>query len=80
VSGGIAINDTLLQFMQESLPFGGVGESGMGRYHGFEGFVTMSNQRAVYRAGFLNLNRLVHPPYRGYMRFLLDRTTRRTPF
>jgi coniferyl-aldehyde dehydrogenase len=52
----------------------------MGRYHGFEGFVTMSNARAVYRAGFLNLNRLVHPPYRGYMRLLLDRATRRTPF
>ena len=80
VSGGVAVNDTLLQFMQEALPFGGVGPSGMGRYHGFEGFVTMSNQRAVYRAGLLNLNRLVHPPYRGYMRFLLDRATRRTPF
>jgi coniferyl-aldehyde dehydrogenase len=80
VSGGVAVNDTLLQFMQEALPFGGVGDSGMGRYHGFEGFVTMSNQRAVYRAGFFNFNRLAHPPYRGYMRFLLDRTTRRTPF
>jgi coniferyl-aldehyde dehydrogenase len=79
VSGGIAINDTLLQFMQEDLPFGGVGASGMGRYHGFEGFASMSNQRAVYRSGFLNLNRMVHPPYTGFMRFLLDRVTRRTP-
>jgi coniferyl-aldehyde dehydrogenase len=79
VSGGVAINDTLLQFMQEDLPFGGVGASGMGRYHGFEGFASMSNQRAVYRPGFINLNRMVHPPYTGFMRFLLDRVTRRTP-
>jgi coniferyl-aldehyde dehydrogenase len=80
MSGGVAVNDTLLQFMQEALPFGGVGDSGMGRYHGFEGFVAMSNERAVYRAGPLNLHRLVHPPYRAYMRFLIDRATRRTPF
>lgn len=80
VSGGFAVNDTLLQFVQEALPFGGVGASGMGRYHGFEGFQTMSNARAVYRPGPFNINRIVHPPYTRLMRFLLDRTTRRTPF
>ena len=80
VSGGVAVNETLLQFMQGDLPFGGVGDSGMGRYHGFEGFAAMSNRRAVYRAGFLNFNRLVRPPYNGFMRLILDRVTRRTPF
>jgi coniferyl-aldehyde dehydrogenase len=80
VSGGFAVNDAMLQFVQEALPFGGVGASGMGRYNGFEGFATMSNARAVYRPGFFNINRIVHPPYTKLMRFLLDRTTRRTPF
>jgi coniferyl-aldehyde dehydrogenase len=80
VSGGMAVNDVLLQFMQDDLPFGGVGASGIGRYHGFEGFAAFSSQRAVYRAGPVNLHRMVHPPYTGFMRFLLDRVTRRTPF
>ncbi|MBK5944023.1 coniferyl-aldehyde dehydrogenase [Halorhodospira halophila] len=62
-SGGVCINDTVLHVAQDNLPFGGVGASGMGRYHGFEGFRTFSNEKAVLRKGRWNSARLVEPPY-----------------
>ncbi|HLT37525.1 MAG TPA: coniferyl aldehyde dehydrogenase [Enhygromyxa sp.] len=65
VSGGMAINSTVLQVAQDDLPFGGVGESGIGRYHAREGFETFSHQRAVYRQLRPNLVHLVAPPYEG---------------
>ncbi|WP_440056699.1 coniferyl aldehyde dehydrogenase (plasmid) [Pseudoalteromonas sp. T1lg65] len=49
--GTMAINETLLQVACESLPFGGFGESGMGQYHGKEGFVTLSHQRPILQSG-----------------------------
>lgn len=62
-SGGVCINDTLLHVAQDDLPFGGVGPSGMGRYHGHDGFLTFSNARAVLSKQRLNLARLIYPPY-----------------
>lgn len=62
-SGGVAINDTLLQFGQDDLPFGGVGASGMGAYHGPEGFRTMSHAKAVFTQAALNGTDLVRPPF-----------------
>ena len=47
-SGGVCINDITLHYVQEDLPFGGVGASGMGSYHGPEGFRSMSHARAIY--------------------------------
>ena len=47
-SGGVCINDITLHYVQEDLPFGGVGASGMGAYHGPEGFRTLSHPRAIY--------------------------------
>jgi aldehyde dehydrogenase (NAD+)/coniferyl-aldehyde dehydrogenase len=47
----------------ESLPFGGVGASGMGAYHGYEGFVTFSKMKPVLQQGRLNARALVAPPY-----------------
>jgi coniferyl-aldehyde dehydrogenase len=47
-SGGVCINDITLHYIQEDLPFGGVGASGMGAYHGPEGFKNMSHARAIY--------------------------------
>ena len=47
LSGGVLINDTLYHLAQHNLPFGGVGASGMGHYHGFDGFKTFSKKRAV---------------------------------
>ncbi len=63
MSGGVCVNDALLHPGQHDLPFGGVGDSGMGHYHGYEGFVTFSKLRPVfYQAGFSVL-KLLAPPY-----------------
>lgn len=63
MSGGVTVNDALYHVAQHDLPFGGVGASGMGHYHGYEGFVTFSKLRPVfYQAGFSALKFLA-PPY-----------------
>lgn len=62
-SGGVTINDTLLHYLQEDLPFGGVGASGMGAYHGREGFRTFSHRKPVFRQARLNTAGLIRPPY-----------------
>src|SRR5699024_1736859 len=49
-SGGVCINNTLLHIANHHLPFGGVGNSGMGKYHGKESFIAFSNQRAVLQS------------------------------
>lgn len=72
VSGGVTINDTLLHIAQDDLPFGGVGPSGMGCYHGFEGFKTFSVQKAVFRQSRFSAIGLFKPPYGT----LFDRLTK----
>jgi len=64
-SGGACINDVIMHVSQEELPFGGVGPSGMGAYHGEAGFRTFSHAKAVYRQSRFNVARLggVLPPY-----------------
>ncbi len=62
-SGGACINDTLLHVGQEDLPFGGVGASGIGAYHGPEGFFTFSHKKAVFMQARLNSAGLLNPPY-----------------
>jgi coniferyl-aldehyde dehydrogenase len=63
MSGGVTVNDALFHVAQHDLPFGGVGPSGMGHYHGHEGFVTFSKLRPVfYQAGFTSMKFLA-PPY-----------------
>jgi coniferyl-aldehyde dehydrogenase len=63
VAGGVTINDTILHIAQEELPFGGVGPSGMGHYHGIEGFRTFTKQKAVFYQSWLNGMSLFNPPY-----------------
>jgi len=74
-SGGVTINATLLHFAQEGLPFGGVGASGWGAYHGKAGFDRFTHQRAVFRTGFINPANWLSPPYgkraRRLIRFLM---------
>ncbi len=74
-SGGVTINGTLLHFAQEGLPFGGVGASGWGAYHGKAGFDRFTHQRAVFRTGFINPANWLAPPYgkraRRLIRFLM---------
>jgi coniferyl-aldehyde dehydrogenase len=48
-SGGVSINDVMFHMLQKDLPFGGVGPSGMGAYHGLEGFKTFSHAKGIYR-------------------------------
>jgi coniferyl-aldehyde dehydrogenase len=68
-SGGVCVNDTLLHAGIENLPFGGIGASGMGSYHGKAGFDTFSHQKPVLEVkGFLGMRKwmgtnLAHPPY-----------------
>jgi coniferyl-aldehyde dehydrogenase len=63
ISGGATINDCILHVAQEDIPFGGVGPSGMGSYHGFEGFETMSHKRGVFMQSRFALTHLFHPPF-----------------
>ncbi len=64
-SGGVVFNDVVLQGGAAALPFGGVGPSGMGRYHGEAGFRTFSHERSVLRRPFLLDLPLRYPPYAG---------------
>jgi len=63
VSGGVTVNDCLWHFAQEDLPFGGVGASGMGAYHGEAGFRTFSQDKPVFFQPRLNGMFLMRPPY-----------------
>jgi len=63
ISGGVSVNDTLLHVAVEDLPFGGVGPSGMGHYHGREGFDTFSKLKPVFRRHGLGLGRMIRPPH-----------------
>lgn len=64
-SGGMCINDVIMHIGQEDLPFGGVGPSGMGSYHGIEGFRTFSHAKSIYRQTKWNFAKLggLLPPY-----------------
>jgi len=63
VSGGASINATLFHFVTETLPFGGVGASGIGAYHGRFGFETFSHRKGVFLQSRLNATRLLYPPF-----------------
>ena len=79
LSGGTCINDVMVHASNEDLPFGGVGMSGIGAYRGFDGFKTFSHPRAVYKQGWLNLQRLsgMVPPYGERADKVLERITRK---
>ena len=63
MSGGVTVNDSLLHTAQHDLPFGGVGDSGMGHYHGYEGFVTFSKMRPVFYQAPFSAIKFMWPPY-----------------
>jgi coniferyl-aldehyde dehydrogenase len=66
-AGGVCLNDTLMHAAQEDLPFGGVGPSGMGHYHGRWGFDTFSKLTPVFRQSRFNASKLFLPPYKPYV-------------
>ena len=65
ISGGVTLNDVIFHVSQEELPFGGVGPSGMGSYHGHDGFKTFSHARAVFKQSRIDVGKLagLKPPY-----------------
>jgi coniferyl-aldehyde dehydrogenase len=78
-SGGVTVNDVVMHVAQEDLPFGGVGPSGMGAYHGRDGFLTFSHRKAVYRQARVDLARMIGitPPWGGkLMKFLRSQIKR----
>jgi len=72
VTGAACVNDTLVYIAAEDLPFGGVGPSGSGHYHGQEGFDTFSKLKPVFHRTYSGLGRSLRPPY-GRMHKLLRR-------
>ncbi|MDZ4730083.1 MAG: coniferyl aldehyde dehydrogenase [Xanthomonadales bacterium] len=63
MSGGVCVNDVLLHQAQHDLPFGGVGSSGMGHYHGREGFLAFSKLRPVFYQARFSALKIFAPPY-----------------
>jgi coniferyl-aldehyde dehydrogenase len=78
-SGGVTVNDVTLHFLAADLPFGGVGESGMGAYHGEHGFRRFSHERAVLQQTPFDFPRFagVRPPYGKHLAFSLRWLIRR---
>ena len=72
ISGGVTINNCMLHVAQHDMPFGGVGASGMGQYHGHEGFLELSKLRPVFTSPRLSLLHLFYPPYTRRHRRMLD--------
>ncbi len=69
-SGTICINDVMLPVLIPNLPFGGIGKSGMGKFHGEEGFRNFSNQKTITYKSFLLDSNLRYPPYKKIMKFI----------
>ena len=65
IAGGVTVNDTLLHFAASNLPFGGIGPSGMGQYHGRAGFDAFTKPMPVLWQARWNATDLIKPPYRG---------------
>ena len=64
IAGGVTINDCVLHIAQSALPFGGIGPSGIGHYHGHHGFLTFSKQKPVFYQARWSSFSLLKPPYK----------------
>jgi coniferyl-aldehyde dehydrogenase len=72
ISGGVTINNCVLHVLQHDMPFGGVGASGIGHYHGYEGFLEFTKLRPVFRNPRFSMLSMLYPPYTGRTRQILD--------
>lgn len=73
-SGGLCINDSIIHLGNPNLPFGGIGDSGHGNYHGHFGFKTFSHEKAVLRQSRLGrILRITHPPYTAFKTNMINR-------
>jgi coniferyl-aldehyde dehydrogenase len=75
-AGGVTINDTLLHIVQDNLPFGGVGDSGIGNYHGKAGFERLSHMKAVYTQAKYTATDLLGAPFTPFAKRMLRFTER----
>ncbi|MEM8986151.1 MAG: coniferyl aldehyde dehydrogenase [Pseudomonadota bacterium] len=76
-SGGVTVNDVIFHNGQEDLPFGGIGPSGMGAYHGRDGFLEFSHKKAVFRQARGDFLKMLRPPYGSQFRWHLKQNLRR---
>lgn len=72
-AGGVSVNQCLLNYCENNLPFGGDHQSGHGRYHGYSGFIEFSHQRSVARQRWIPSSiRLFHPPYQRWKKKMMN--------
>jgi len=78
-SGGVTVNDVIMHVSMEDIPFGGVGPSGMGAYHGIEGFRSFSHAKAIYTQARIDVAGMggLRPPYGEKLRKLMDKSIRK---
>jgi len=70
-SGGATVNDVVMHVSMEDLPFGGIGPSGMGAYHGLDGFRTFSHAKAVFKQAKMDITAMMRPPFgAGFQKYL----------
>jgi coniferyl-aldehyde dehydrogenase len=74
ISGGVTINNCLIHVAQHDMPFGGIGASGMGHYHGYEGFAEFSKLRPVHTNARISMLHWFFPPYTGRQEQMIDLT------
>jgi aldehyde dehydrogenase (NAD+) len=75
-SGGTCINTAMIHLGNGNLPFGGIGNSGMGNYHGIYGFRACSHERAVLRQSLPDMLKMFYPPYTAKVLKLIRTTIR----
>lgn len=75
-TGSIVVNETVLHFANYKLPFGGVRQSGIGRSHGYYGFLAFSNETAFFKQPRFSVIGLLYPPYNNFKRKIMDITER----
>lgn len=76
-SGGVTVNDVVMHVSMEDLPFGGIGPSGMGVYHGIDGFRTFSHAKAVFQQTKSDVTAMMRPPYGEKIQKMLDSQIKR---
>lgn len=71
-SGGVSVNDVIMHVSMEDLPFGGIGPSGMGSYHGIDGFRTFSHAKSVFQQTKMDVTAMMRPPFGDKIQKMMD--------